>query len=455
MMKIGLGSPVCSVRCRISLEHLVGDPLGDPVPDVDDLVVPLAGGDDAGGALLLDLLDLVERLVDQLFLRGSGTTMSLGADRDPGVGRPGEAEVLEGVEQPHRDLVAVAQVGEGDQALQPALLELAVDERQLGRQRRVEDHPPDRGLEVEVLDPLRLGVQDVLLVRLDGHVEEVAGVDHLDRLQRVDAAGWRGPGSTSSIEAKTLRRSPSERLLGGQVVDAQHHVLRRHGERLAGRRRQDVARRQHEDARLELRHRRQRHVDRHLVAVEVGVVGGADERVDADRLALDEHRLERLDAEAVQRRRAVEQDRVLVDHRLERVPHLGGALLDELARHLDRRDQALLLELVVDERLEELERHLLGEPALVELQLGTDHDDGAAGVVDALAEEVLAEAPLLALEGVGERLQRTAVGALDDAAAAAVVEQGVDRLLEHALLVADDHLRAPAARAASSGGCCG
>jgi hypothetical protein len=43
-------------------------------------------------------------------------------------------------------------------------------------------------------------------------------------------------------------------------------------------------------------------VDRHLVAVEVGVEGRADERVDLDRLALDEDRFERLDAQPVQGR---------------------------------------------------------------------------------------------------------------------------------------------------------
>ena len=63
--------------------------------------------------------------------------------------------------------------------------------------------------------------------------------------------------------------------------------------------------------RLGLRLGGQRHVDGHLVAVEVGVERVADERVDLDRLALDQQRLERLDAEAVQRRRAVEQHRVL------------------------------------------------------------------------------------------------------------------------------------------------
>ena len=85
-------------------------------------------------------------------------------------------------------------------------------------------------------------------------------------------------------------------------------------------------------------------------------------------------------------------------------------------------------------------RHLLRQAGLVELELRPDDDDRAARVVDALAEQVLAEAALLALEGVGERLQRPVVGALEHAAAAAVVEQRVDGLLQHALLVADDDL---------------
>ena len=44
----------------------------------------------------------------------------------------------------------------------------------------------------------------------------------------------------------------------------------------------------------------------------------------------------------------------------------------------------------------QLERHLLWQTALVQLELRTDDDDRAAGVVDALAEQVLAEAALFA-----------------------------------------------------------
>ncbi len=140
----------------------------------------------------------------------------------------------------------------------------------------------------------------------------------------------------------------------------------------------------------------------------------------------------------MQGRCAVEQHRMLADDLVEDVPHLGTLLLHHLLGALDGGDEAALLELVVDEGLEQLERHLLRQAALVQAQLRADDDDRAAGVVDALAEQVLTEAAALALEHVGQRLQRALVRAGDGAAATAVVEQRVDRLLQHALLVADD-----------------
>ena len=181
-------------------------------------------------------------------------------------------------------------------------------------------------------------------------------------------------------------------------------------------------------------------MDRHLVAVEVGVERLADERVDLDRLALDEHRLERLDAEAMQRRRAVEQHRMLVDDLLEDVPDLRDHRVDHLLGGLDVLRRLALDEPGHDERLEQLERHQLRQAALVQAQRRAGDDHRTAGVVDALAEQVLAEASLLALEHVRQRLQRTVARARDGTAAAAVVEQRVDGLLQHPLLVVDDDL---------------
>ena len=74
----------------------------------------------------------------------------------------------------------------------------------------------------------------------------------------------------------------------------------RRRKRPPARRRQDVVRREHQDPRLRLRLRR-RDVDGHLVAVEVRVE--RDTRAGAPGSpALDEHRLERLDAETMARR---------------------------------------------------------------------------------------------------------------------------------------------------------
>ena len=226
----------------------------------------------------------------------------------------------------------------------------------------------------------------------------------------------------------------------GQVIPADDEVLAGRHDRTTRRRRQDVVGAEHEHSRLGLGLRRERHVDGHLVAVEVGVEGGADQRMDLERLALDEHRLERLDAQAVQRRRPVEQHRMLLDHVVEHVPHLRAAALDHALGGLDVLRQLEVDEALHDERLEELERHQLGQTALVELERRPGDDDRTTGVVDALAEQVLAEPALLALEHVGQRLERTVAGPGDRPAAATVVEQRVDGLLEHALLVVDDDL---------------
>jgi hypothetical protein len=160
-----------------------------------------------------------------------------------------------------------------------------------------------------------------------------------------------------------------------------------------------------------------------------------------DRLAFDQHRLERLDAEAVQGRRAVQQHRMLADHLFEDVPDLGTFALDQLLGGLDRGREAALCSLRKMNGLNSSSAIFFGRPHWCSLQRRTDHDDRTARVVDALAEQVLAEAALLALDHVGERLQRALVGAGDGAAAAAVVEQRVDRFLQHALLVAHDDVR--------------
>ena len=188
----------------------------------------------------------------------------------------------------------------------------------------------------------------------------------------------------------------------GEVVGAENDVLRGHRDGLAGGGREDVVGRQHQLAALHLGLDRKRHVDGHLVTVEVRVVGGTDERVNADGLAFDELRLEGLDRKTVKRGRAVEQDRVALGDFREDVPDFGGLAVDHLLGRAHGVAVAKLLEAADDERLEQGERHLLGKTALAELEVRTDDDDGTAGVIDAFAEQVLAETAALALEHVAE-----------------------------------------------------
>ena len=104
-------------------------------------------------------------------------------------------------------------------------------------------------------------------------------------------------------------------------------------------------------------------------------------------------------------------------------------------------DVAHFLQPADDERLEQHERHFLGQTALVQFQFRTDDDDRAARVIHALAEQVLAETPALALEHVAQGFERAIAGAGDGAAMTAVVKQRVHGFLQHALFVADDDFR--------------
>src|SRR5690348_16405452 len=145
-------------------------------------------------------------------------------------------------------------------------------------------------------------------------------------------------------------------------------------------------------------------MNRHLVAVEVGVKGGAKQRVNLDRLAFNQHRLKRLNAEAVKRGGAVEEHRMIFNHLFEDVPNDRILLLNHLFGLLNRGALTGLFQTVINKWLEQLQGHLLRQPALMQLQFGTEHDHGTAGVIYPFSEQVLAEASLLALERVRERL---------------------------------------------------
>ena len=84
--------------------------------------------------------------------------------------------------------------------------------------------------------------------------------------------------------------------LSRHVIKTQNHVLRRNNNGVTRRGRQNVIRRHHQGASFKLRFNGQRHVNSHLIAIEVGIVSRTNQRVELNRLAFDQHRLKRLDA---------------------------------------------------------------------------------------------------------------------------------------------------------------
>src|SRR5215470_9286721 len=127
---------------------------------------------------------------------------------------------------------------------------------------------------------------------------------------------------------------------------------------------------------------------------------------------------------------------MLANNLVENIPNLGLFFFDQLLGLLDGSRKAFGIEPRINERLEQLECHLFRQTALMQLELGADHDDVATRIVDAFAEQVLPEATLLAFEHIGKRLEWPFVGAGDDATTTTVVEQRVNSLLEHPLLIA-------------------
>ena len=170
---------------------------------------------------------------------------------------------------------------------------------------RIENHAADSGLNELTLHLDGLGVRHVLIVIGSGEVNHFAAVTQADRSEQLHFAGFeREDDFVGLTEDAAFALGAGLGL--GQVIDAENHVLRRNGQRQTVRGRQNVARAEHEHGRFDLGFRRKRNVHGHLVAVKVRVERGADERVNADGLAFDENRFERLNAKAVQRGSAVE-----------------------------------------------------------------------------------------------------------------------------------------------------
>ena len=104
----------------------------------------------------------------------------------------------------------------------------------------------------------------------------------------------------------------------------------------------------------------------------------ADQGVDFDRLALDQNGFEGLNAQPVKRGSAVQHDGMVLNDLFQDVPNDGILPLHDLFSGLNCAALAAQFQPLIDEGLEKLQGHFLGQSALVKLQFRTDDDDRTA-----------------------------------------------------------------------------
>ena len=126
--------------------HRVTDAGRGLAPDLDLLLAPLVVGDDAALVLALDLLGFVLELLEERGLAVGGLDVGDG-DGETGPGRELEAEVLELVEALGHDRARVRLHEHARDLGEVALLHRAVLEREVGRERLVEQQATERGLD--------------------------------------------------------------------------------------------------------------------------------------------------------------------------------------------------------------------------------------------------------------------------------------------------------------------
>ena len=179
----------------------------------------------------------------------------------------------------------------------------------------------------------------------------------------------------------------------------------------------------------------------HLVTIEVGVICRTNQRVQLNGFTFDQNRFKRLDTQTVQCWRTVQQYRVFADNFVQDIPNDSFFALNHFLSGFDGGGQATQFQLAVDERFEQLQRHFLRQTALMQTQVWTYGDYRTTGVVNTLTEQVLTETTLFTFDHIGQRFQRTFVGTGDRTTATTVIQQGVDRFLQHTFFVSYDDVR--------------
>ena len=169
-----------------------------------------------------------------------------------------------------------------------------------------------------------------------------------------------------TIESKASTLGSRTNL--GYIIQTEHHVLRRNGDRSTIGWVQDVVALEHQNLSFKNSLITQRKVNGHLVTIKVGIEGGTSQWVQLNSLAFNQLRLESLDTQSVKCRGTVQKHRMTLHHILQDVPNDRLTTVDYLLGALHRLDDAAFDEFADDEGLVELGSHQLRQTTLSHLQ---------------------------------------------------------------------------------------
>ncbi len=180
---------------------------------------------------------------------------------------------------------------------------------------------------------------------------------------------------------------------------------------------------------------------RHLVTVKVGVIGMTHQRVQLNGATFHQNRLERLDPVFVERRRPVKQDRMLAGDLLQDRPNLFLTIIYHPLGAFHIMTGTVIHQLAHNKRFKQFQGHLLRQSALMEFEFRPHNNHRTTGIVDPFPQQVLTKSPLFPFEHIAERFQRPVPRPFDRFLSLGVVEQDIDRLLQHPFFIPNDHLR--------------
>ena len=229
----------------------------------------------------------------------------------------------------------------------------------------------------------------------------------------------------------------------GEIIIAQHHILRRANHRRAIRGLKQILGAKHQFPRFLDGLIAQGDMNGHLVAVKIGIEGRTHQGMNLNSLAFDQQRLKGLNAQPMQSWRPIEQHRPFLDDLLQHFPDFRPFAFNDALGALDVAGIGIMHQTADNEGAIEFQRHGLGQTALMQLQLGANHNHRAPRIIDALAQQVAAETTFLAFEHVTQGFQFAPPAPTQGLAALAVVNQAVHRFLQHPLFIADNDIRRP------------